>query len=137
MNAYSQLIDDYLQGSKTLRQAVEGMTASQLDATPVKGTWSSRQVVCHIADFDTVYVDRMKRVIAEDRPPLRGGDPDEFAARLAYQERDVEVDWHFWISEAIRKLRFFESLVLFTLCGSSTQRSARCPRRFEKRTQVT
>ncbi|TWT43045.1 Flagellin [Thalassoglobus neptunius] len=40
-------------------------------------------------------------------------------------------------SEAIRKLRFCESLVLFTLCGSSTQRSARCPRRFEKRTQVT
>ncbi|MEW4491072.1 DinB family protein [Thalassoglobus sp. JC818] len=92
MNSYSQLIEDYLAGPQELRRAVEGMTTSQLDAAPVQGAWSSRQVVCHIADFETVYADRMKRVIAEDRPPLRGGDPDLFATRLAYHDRDVEVE---------------------------------------------
>ncbi|MGH7127350.1 MAG: DinB family protein, partial [Planctomycetaceae bacterium] len=65
------------------------MTAEQLDARPVPGKWSTRQVVCHIADFEPVYADRMKRVIAENEPTFFGGDPDVFAARLAYEQRDV------------------------------------------------
>jgi quinol monooxygenase YgiN len=84
------LIDAYLGGPAQLRAAVAGMTAEQLTATPVPGKWSTKQVICHIADFEPVYADRMKRVIAEDQPPLRGGDPDVFAAKLAYGARDVE-----------------------------------------------
>lgn len=84
------LIDDYLAGARQLRAAVAGMTAGQLRVVPVAGTWSTQQVVCHIADFEPIYADRMKRVLAEDEPTLFGGDPDLFAARLAYAERDVE-----------------------------------------------
>jgi hypothetical protein len=60
-----------------------------LDATPIPGKWSTRQVVCHIADFELVYADRIKRVIAEEQPTFFGGNPDVFAARLAYPERGV------------------------------------------------
>ena len=59
------------------------------------------QVICHIADFEPVYVDRMKRVIAENEPTLMSGDPDLFAARLAYDEREVVVELDF--IEAARK----------------------------------
>src|SRR5665213_678864 len=57
-------------------------------ATP--GKWSTLEVICHIADFEPVYADRMKRVIAEDYPLLLAGDPDIFQARLAYSNRDAE-----------------------------------------------
>jgi hypothetical protein len=57
--------------------------------------WSTKQVICHIADFEPVYVDRMKRVIAEHEPTLFGGDPDLFAARLVYDQRDVVVELDF------------------------------------------
>ena len=63
--------------------------------------WSTKQVICHIADFEPVYVDRMKRVIAEHEPTLLSGDPDLFAARLAYDQRDVAVELDF--IEAARK----------------------------------
>lgn len=86
----NRLIEDYLAGPALLRQAVVGMTSAELDATPIPGKWSTRQVVCHIADFEPVYADRIKRVIAEERPTFFGGDPDVFAARLAYSARDVE-----------------------------------------------
>jgi uncharacterized damage-inducible protein DinB len=86
------LIRSYLAGPQQLRDAVAGMTESQLDSTPVPGKWSTRQVICHIADFEPVYADRMKRVIAEDHPALASGDPDLFAARLAYNVRSVEVE---------------------------------------------
>ena len=66
-----------------------GMSDEQLDAKPIAGKWSTRQVVCHLADFEPIYADRMKRVIAEHEPTMFGGDPDIFAARLAYDERDI------------------------------------------------
>ncbi|MCA9171455.1 MAG: DinB family protein [Planctomycetales bacterium] len=87
---FKLLIDEYLSGPKRLRTAIQGMSPEQLDAAPIEGRWSTRQVICHIADFEPVYVDRMKRVIAEHEPMMFGGDPDEFAASLAYAERDLE-----------------------------------------------
>ncbi len=92
---YAQLIDDYLAGPQKLRAAVAGMTAEQLDARPIPGKWSTKHVICHIADFEPVYVDRMKRVIAENEPTMFSGDPDLFAARLAYGQRDVIVELDF------------------------------------------
>lgn len=87
----AKLIDDYLAGPALLREAVAGMTAEQLDGAPVPGKWSTRQVVCHIADFEPVYATRMKRVIAESSPPgLAGGFHQQFAEHLCYDERDVD-----------------------------------------------
>jgi len=85
----ASLIDQYLSGPSKLRKAVAGMTREQFAAHPVTGKWSTLEVVCHIADFEPVYADRMKRVIAEDNPLLLSGDPDRFQARLAYGVRDV------------------------------------------------
>lgn len=53
------LIDDGLADPKWLGQAVEGMTASQMDASPELGRRSTRQVICHLANFEPVYVIRM------------------------------------------------------------------------------
>jgi uncharacterized damage-inducible protein DinB len=86
---YEQIIDEYLAGPRLLQDAVSGMSDKDLDARPVTGKWSTRQVVCHIADFEPIYADRMKRVIAEDHPSFFGGDPDVFAAGLAYEKRQV------------------------------------------------
>lgn len=86
----SQLIDDYLAGPKLLRQAVAGMSREQLLARPIPGKWSTLEVICHLADFEIVGADRIKRVIAENEPTLLGGDERAFAARLAYHERDAD-----------------------------------------------
>ncbi|MEX0718900.1 MAG: DinB family protein [Planctomycetaceae bacterium] len=95
------LIDAYLDGPRQLRDAIAGMTPEQIDAAPVPGKWSTRQVICHIADFEPVYADRMKRVIAEEGPTMFGGDPDLFAARLAYDRRDI--DEELAMIEAVRR----------------------------------
>jgi uncharacterized damage-inducible protein DinB len=86
----TELLAAYAAGPDLLSQAIAGMSPEQINAAPVPGKWSTRQVICHIADFEPVYADRMKRVIAEDQPPLRSGDPDVFAASLAYEARDID-----------------------------------------------
>ena len=90
MATMSALIEAYLAGPGVLRAAVAGMSREQLVARPVPGKMSALEVVCHIADFEPVYVDRMKRVIALDNPTLLGADENRFLAALAYHERDLE-----------------------------------------------
>ena len=84
------LIDDYLAGPQLLRKTMAGMPPEQLLARPIPGKWSTLEVVCHLADFEIVFADRIKRVVAENEPTMFGGDPDLFAARLAYHLRNPE-----------------------------------------------
>jgi hypothetical protein len=86
---HQTLIDQYLAGPELLERSIRRMNDEHLDAKPIAGKWSTRQVVCHIVDFEPVYADRMKRVIAENCPTFFGGDPDVFAAGLAYSRRPV------------------------------------------------
>ncbi len=90
MTTPDQLIETYLTGAQSLRRAVAGMSHEQLVARPVPGKWSTLEVVCHLSDFEPIFADRMKRVIAEDRPQLLGADEKRFAAALAYHQRDLE-----------------------------------------------
>ena len=77
------------------------LSSGQLQTPAPPGNWSVLQIVCHLADFELVYADRIKRVIAEEEPTLFGGDPDVFAARLAYTQRnpDEELD----VIKAVRR----------------------------------
>jgi hypothetical protein len=86
---HDALIEEYLAGPGMLRRAVSGMTKHQLLARPIPGKWSTEEVVCHLADYEPIYADRMKRVIALTEPELLKGDPGLFASRLAYDQRDV------------------------------------------------
>jgi len=86
----STLINEYAAGSQKLQEAIAGMTPEQINAAPVPGKWSTRQVVCHLADFEPVYADRMKHVIAEDQPSFAGGFHQQFAENIAYDQRDIE-----------------------------------------------
>src|SRR5215831_6952283 len=85
-----QLIENYLAGVGQLRQAVAGMSREQVLARPIPGKWSTLEVVCHLCDMDLVYADRIKRIIAEDRPLVINADEQLYASSLAYQERDVD-----------------------------------------------
>jgi uncharacterized damage-inducible protein DinB len=88
MAKLEQLVADYLAGPRQLRDAVAGLTPEQLRARPVAGKWSTLEVLAHLADFEPILADRMKRVIAEDNPTLVGADENRFAAALAYLDRD-------------------------------------------------
>ena len=113
----TKLIEQYAAGPALLRQAVAGMTREQLLARPIPGKWSTLELVCHLADFEPVYVDRMKRIIAENEPTLFGGDPDLFASKLAYHERDLNEEL-----TLIEACRNHVTRILRTLPGEAFER---------------
>lgn len=88
----ANLVTAYLAGVTSLEQAVRGLTTAELRAHPVTGTWSTLEVLCHVADSEALFAERMKRVLAEDRPPLLFADPDQYAAALAYNDRVADVE---------------------------------------------
>lgn len=98
----TELADAYLKGAADLRAAVQGLTREQLAARPVAGRWSTLELVCHIADFDPILVERMKRIIAlGDTPLILGADENLFVKELKYHDRDVEEE--LTLIEATRK----------------------------------
>jgi DinB superfamily len=84
------MIDAYLDCIDVLHRDVAGMTPDQLVARPVPGRWSTLEVVCHLADFEPIYADPMKRIIATDRPLMLSAGREAFARSLAYHQRDID-----------------------------------------------
>jgi hypothetical protein len=87
---FEALVEDYIVGPEILRRSVNGMSDQELDASPIQFKWSARQVVLHLSDFELIYANQMKHVIAETEPALVGGDSKLFAARLRYERRNVD-----------------------------------------------
>src|SRR3954469_18956893 len=90
MPTAADLAAQYRQGAQQLRDAVKGMTREQLVARPVAGKWSTLELICHLADFEPIYVDRFKRILSHENPTLLAADENLFAKHLHYQERDAE-----------------------------------------------
>lgn len=55
------------------------------------GKWTVRQILCHLADAEMVYLWRLSRAIAEPGARVEGFDQDAWAEGLNYQERSLEV----------------------------------------------
>ena len=78
-------IDLYARGIGLLSYAAEGLTQPELLSRPGPGNWSTVEVLVHLLDSDLVSSDRMKRVIAEETPPLVAYDENKWATRLHYE----------------------------------------------------
>jgi hypothetical protein len=89
-----ELIEQYANGGDKLSLAIRGLTREDLlcvpDADAGVGKWSIQQVVIHCMDSDLVASDRLKRMIAEENPPLIGYDENKFTQNLFYAEQDAE-----------------------------------------------
>jgi len=83
------LIDRYAAGGAEPAGAIRGLSAADLDAIPVPGTWSIRQIVVHLLDSDLAATHRMKRIAAEELPLLIAYDETALAGQGFYAALDV------------------------------------------------
>ena len=84
------LIEEYVAGPAKLRRAVQGLSREELIARPGPGKWSILEVVVHITDSDAISIDRMKRILSEDNPPLLYADETAYVERLFTHDQDLE-----------------------------------------------
>ncbi|HEY7450567.1 MAG TPA: DinB family protein [Vicinamibacterales bacterium] len=79
-----QLVQKYKEGYQTVADAVQGATDAELDARPAPAKWSAREIVHHLADSEMTSAVRLRLLLAEDKPAIKGYDEAEFARRLYY-----------------------------------------------------
>lgn len=85
-----QLIDRYADGFAEVTRALENFPPHALTINLIPGKWSAAEIVHHLADSETTSAIRLRRLLVEDRPVIQGYDQDAFAARLRYNERDIQ-----------------------------------------------
>ena len=88
-----ELIEQYKDGYRVVAEALVGIREQELDAHPAPGKWSARQIVHHLADSEMTAAIRLRLLLAEERPQIRGYDQEAFARALHYDrpyERSLE-----------------------------------------------
>src|SRR5262249_54436888 len=81
------LLEAFAAGAETLRRAVDGLNRDDLLARPGPGDWSIQELVIHVVDSDAIAIDRMKRILIEENPPLLYADESAYIARLFPDEQ--------------------------------------------------
>jgi len=71
-----------------------------LARTYAPGKWSVRYVLHHLSDSETVFLDRIHRVLSDPRPVLWVMDQDAWATGLDYSQVPLELSRH--VFESVR-----------------------------------
>ncbi len=79
-----ELIDKYQDGYRAVAEALAGIDDAGLDARPAPGKWSAREIVHHLGDSEMTSAIRLRLLLVEDRPEIRGYDQEAFARKLHY-----------------------------------------------------
>jgi DinB superfamily len=83
------LIAQYKAGSDEVARSLEGFPEEHLSAHPIRGKWSAREIVQHLADSEMNGAVRLRKLLTEEGPQIQGYDQESYAARLRYNERDI------------------------------------------------
>jgi uncharacterized damage-inducible protein DinB len=107
-----QLIAGWIEEIRTLparvKQAVAGLTETQLDTPYRSGGWTIRQVVHHLPDSHMNSILRFKWAMTEDNPTIKPYDETSFA-RLADYQLPIEPSLKMLEGIHARMVALFES----------------------------
>ena len=84
-------IDQIAAAPLLMREAVGGLTESQLDTPYRSGGWSVRQVVHHVPDSHLNAYTRLKLALTEDNPVIRPYDETAWAMLVDSRATPIEV----------------------------------------------
>lgn len=99
------LIAQYRDGYAAITEALLKITPEELEGRPGPGRWSVREILHHLADSEMTAAVRLRVLLAEDRPAIRGYDQDQFARTLHYDRpHESSLELFRWAREATAEL---------------------------------
>jgi uncharacterized damage-inducible protein DinB len=72
-----------------LENALKGITDAELDARPDPERFTLREVVCHLADWEPIWLERVTRIVKEDAPVLPGYDEEQMVIDNDYAHQSL------------------------------------------------
>src|SRR5688572_31921120 len=86
--------------------------------------WSVRDVICHLRDFEQVFMDRACLTVDYDFPDLPFPNPDEVASERQYSTQDAQAAFGAWAAVRGSLLAYFAART-----DEDWQRTANHPKR--------
>lgn len=106
-----QIADAIEGGPARVRTLAEGLSASQLRHRPSEGEWSMKEVMAHLLKVERdLFLPRLERMLAEERPVLASFDPDAWARERDHREGDFIEEWGQFSAIRTRTLALVRSL---------------------------
>lgn len=85
-----QLTTTYKDGYDEVMRSLKNFPEQSLTEHPIAGKWSAAEIIHHLADSETTSALRLRRLLVEDHPLIQAYDQDAFAARLNYNQRNID-----------------------------------------------
>ena len=91
MNSYTRnyVLSGLAASPAILHELLKDLTPAQDDARPDPERFTIREAVAHLADWEPIWLGRVEKILAEDRPEIENLDEGEFAIRNRYDLADV------------------------------------------------
>lgn len=83
---------------------------TQLDRAYAPGKWTGRQMLLHIVDCESAFLDRLKRLLADPKPLLWALEPNAWNARLAFPTRSLMLAKSLFIAQRAAIHELLESV---------------------------
>jgi len=94
-----------------LLRDVDPVTATTLrDPNDGDKGWTTLEVLCHLRDYDRIFLDRARLIVAETDPQLPGYDHERLAVERRYNEQDLAVVLADLQASRTEFIAFFEGL---------------------------
>eukprot|EP01037_Dinobryon_pediforme_P000737 gene737-740_t len=93
---YTSLSERLKNQHKTIASIIINLNNRQLQHHPVRGKWSIHENIAHLAKYQPVFLDRMRKIITLDQP--------EFAAYRAEDDDEFEIYCAFTTYELLKKI---------------------------------
>ena len=94
---------------KTAASLVQLFSVNDMKSYRDGGTgWTATQVLCHLRDFELVFLERATLTVTQDMPELPFPNPDEWAAERRYHEENPADVLAAWQANRAKLLAFYK-----------------------------
>lgn len=112
-------------GVSTLEYIVQSVTPEAATTYRDNGEgWTVTEVMCHLRDYEALFIERAKLTLNQEMAELPNPDPDALAAESKYNEQDLQSVFNEWKTHRAEFITLLE-----TIQDDQWERPAKHPRR--------
>ncbi len=90
MHDFRRALDALTAFPAELQRLVAGIDDTQAHRMPAPNEWSVVEVIGHLIDIDPLQIERVDRILAEERPQFIRFDPNEAVVAAGYARRSLD-----------------------------------------------
>lgn len=107
-------------GPLVLSRMIKTMPYAEHDLITEQGRFSPREVICHLADWEPILLQRLQKAVQEPGWTIEVFDEGEMAVQNAYASKDIFEQLARWMADRQKTVEYVSSLTRDDLLSAAT-----------------